>query len=79
MHSMEWYLANGDAVDTALGIIDEIIQKEVRISINATYQSAHDLYIFEQLPLRLMKDEMKNRNPQSEVIRGFEIKICQAS
>ena len=46
MHSMEWYLANGDAVDTALGIIDEIIQKEVRISINATFQSAHDLYTY---------------------------------
>ena len=70
---------NDDIVDTALGIIDKIIQKALGISTNTTFQSAHDLYIFEQLPLRLMKDEMKNRNPQSEVTRGFEIKICQAS
>ena len=69
---------NAEVADKALGYIDGIIQKALGIK-STTHTSANDLYIFEQLPQRLMIDEMKNRDPQSNITRGFEIEICQAS
>ena len=69
---------NAEVADKVLGSIDGIIQKALGIK-STTHISANDLYIFEQLPQRLMIDEMKNRDPQSNTTRGFEIEICQAS
>ena len=69
---------NGEVVDTALGYIDGIIQKALGIK-SSTFVSANDLTVFEQLPQRLMIDEIKNRDPQSKITRGFEMETCQAS
>ena len=69
----------GDAVPMAMGVIDDTIRECLGISSNTASKSAHDLYIFEELCLKLMKDEVKNRNPQAEIATGFGMKICQAS
>ena len=69
---------NAEVADTALGFIDSIIQKALGIK-STTHTSANDLFIFEQLPQRLMIEEMKNRDPQSKLTRGFEMETCQAS
>ena len=69
---------NAEVADRALGVIDGIIQKALGMK-STTHTSANDLFIFEQLPQRLMIDEMKNRDPQSSITRGFEIETCQAS
>ena len=69
----------GEAIPTALGVIDAIIRKLLGISTDTVFTQAHDLYIFEELSLKLMEDEVKNRNPQSKINRGFGMKICQAS
>ena len=67
---------NGAIDATALGIINEVIRQLLGIHTNTAYQQAHDLHIFEQLCLQLLKDEMKSSGTQSE---GFAMKICQAS
>ena len=69
----------GDALPIALGVINDTIRELLGISTDTPFQLAHDLHIFEELCLQLFKDEVKNRNPQSEIPRGFEMKICQAS
>ena len=70
----------GDIVTTALGVIDDTIRKLLGISSDTAFQQAHDLNIFEQLSLQLMKDQMINRGgTQSDITRGFAMKICQAS
>ena len=69
----------GDVIATALGVIDDTIRNLLGISTNTSFQQAHDLHIFEQLTLHLMKDQMENRGTQSEITRGFQMKICQAS
>ena len=69
----------GDALPVALGVIDNTIQELLGISTNTAVQLAHDLHVFEELCLQLLKNQVKNRNPQSEIARGFEMKICQAS
>ena len=68
-----------DVVDPVLEAIDHVIQKLLGISTN-TFQTANDLYVFEELTLRLYKAEMINWNQESEChTTGFELKICQAS
>ena len=70
---------NGDVVSTALGVTDGIVRELLGISTNTAFLQAHDLYVFEQLSLQLMKYEMQNRGTQLEITRGFAVKICQAS
>ena len=72
-------LLTGDALPVALGVIDDTIRELLGISSDTAFQSAHDLHVFEELCLQLLKDEMKNRNPQAEITTGFEMQICQAS
>ena len=69
----------GDALPVALGVIDDTIRELLGISTNTAFELAHDLHVFEELCLQLLKNQVKNRNPQSEIARGFEMKICQAS
>ena len=44
----------------------------------STFTSANNLYIFEETILRLVKDDMENKDPESEMTKGFGMKICQA-
>ena len=70
---------NGAVVTEALAVIDDTVRKLLGISTNTAFQQAHDLYVFEQMSLQLMKCEMQNRGIQSEITRGFAMKICQAA
>ena len=70
----------GKVADIVVEAIDEGIQKLLGISTKTAFKTAHDMRVFEQLPLQLLKDQMKNRNQESEcTTTGFEMKICQAS
>ena len=63
-----------------LEIIDESIQKLLGINTKTAFKVAHDMRIFEQIPLRLLKDQMKNRNQESDITTtGLGMKICQGS
>ena len=68
---------NNFVVGPTLQVIDTIIKKALGID-SSTFKSANNLYIFEELVLRLMKDELENKEPESEITKGFGIKICQA-
>ena len=69
---------NGTIADTTLAFIDGVIQRALDIS-TSTFRSAQNLYTFEQLPLKLVAEEMKNKDPQSEITKGAGIEICNAS
>ena len=61
-------------------IIDVSIQKLLGINTKTAFKVAHDMRIFEQIPLRLLKAEMINWHQESEITTtGFGMKICQAS
>ena len=68
---------NSFVVGPSLQAIDTIIQKALGMT-ESTFGSANNLYIFEEVTLRLVKDEMKNKDPESEITKGFGMKICQA-
>ena len=57
--------------------INTIIQKALGAS-TSTYGSVDNLYIFEQVIMRLIKDDMQNKDPESEMTKGFALKVCQA-
>ena len=61
-----------------LALIDGIIQRALGIS-TSTFSSANDLYLFEQLPMKLVIEDMENKDPQSEITKGVAIEICKAS
>ena len=68
---------NSLVVGPTLQIIDTIIQKALGMT-ESTFRSANNLYIFEETVLRLVKDDMENKDPESEMTKGFGMKICQA-
>ena len=70
--------SDGIITELMLSSIDGIIQKALGIN-TSTATSANDLYIFEQLPLKLLIQDMKSKDPESEITEGLELKICQAS
>ena len=70
-------LLNGKIVGPILENIDTIIQRALGIT-TSTSGSADNFYIFEQVILRLIKDDMLNKDPESEITRRFGLKICQA-
>ena len=73
-------ILTGKVAPTAVEAIDDGIQKLLGINTKTAFKVAHNMRIFEQLPLRLLKDQMKSRNQESEITTtGFEMKICQAS
>ena len=78
-NSFKGVVLNGDVVTTALGVIDDTVRELLGISTDTAFQQAHNLYVFEQMSLQLMKYEMQNRGKQLEITRGFAMKICQAS
>ena len=61
-----------------LALIDGIIQRALGIS-TSTFRSPNDLYIFEQLPLKLVTEDMESKDPDSEILKGAGIEICKAS
>ena len=63
---------------TTLAFIDGIIQRALGIS-TSTFTSPNDLYIFELLPMKLVTDNMENKDPESEIPKGAGIEICKAS
>ena len=65
----------GKIVGPTLEVIDTIIQRALGITAS-TFGSADNLYIFEQVILRQIKDDMLNKDPESEITRV--LKICQA-
>ena len=70
----------GAVIATALESIDVTIQKLLGMSTKTAFKIVHDMRTFEQLPLLLLKDEMINRDQESEITTtGFGMKICQAS
>ena len=70
----------GEVVATEMEIVDYAIQKMLGISTKTAFKLAQDMRIFEEIPMRLYKDEMENQNKNSEVTKlGFEMKICQGS
>ena len=79
-NSFKGVILTGKVVDTVVEAIDDNIQKLLGISTKTAFKTAHNIRVFEQLPLQLLKDQMKNRNQESEITTtGFEMKICQAS
>ena len=63
-------------VGQALETIDTIIQKVLGVT-TCTTGSADNFHIFEEVPLRLVKDEIENKDTESDNTRGFGMKICQ--
>ena len=63
---------------TTLAFIDGIIQRALGIS-TSTFTSPNNLYIFEQLPMKLVTEDMENKDPESEIPKGAGIEICKAS
>ena len=61
-----------------MALIDGIIQRALGIT-TSTFRTANDLYIFEQLPLRLVTEDMENKNPELEITKGAGIEVCKAS
>ena len=70
---------NGMVNDTVLEAIDDTIRKMLGAEVHKDFQTANDLYIFEMFPLCLWKNEMINRKEESEITKGYEMQICQAS
>ena len=68
---------NSFVVGPSLQVIDTIIQKALGMS-ESTFKSANNLHIFEEVALRLVKDDLENKGEESEIARGLGIKICQA-
>ena len=58
------YFNNKLAVGPILENINIIIQKALGVS-TSIYGSADNLYVFEQVILRLIKDDMQNKDPES--------------
>ena len=69
---------NGIVGATTLAFIDGIIQRALGIN-TSTFRSPNDLYIFEQLPLKLVTEDMESKDPDSEIPKGAGIEICKAS
>ena len=73
-------ILTGKVVATVVEAYDDGVQKLLGISTKTAFKTAHNMSVFEQLPLQLLKDQMKNRNQESEITTtGFEMKICQAA
>ena len=68
---------NSKVVSPILEAIDTAIQKALGMH-TSTFGSADNLYIFEQIMLRQMKDDMQNKDLESEMTKGFALKVCQA-
>ena len=68
---------DGIITELTLSSIDSIIQRALGIT-TSTATSANNLYIFEQLPLKLLIEDMESKDPESEITKGLGIKICQA-
>ena len=71
-------VSDGIITELMLSSIDGIIQNALGIN-TSTATSANDLYIFEQLPLKLLIQDMKSKDPESEITKGLQLQICQAS
>ena len=71
-------LLDGIITEETLSTIDGIIQRALGVT-TGTATSANNLYTFEQLPLKLLIEDMKNKDPESKITKGLELKICQAS
>ena len=79
-NSFKGVILTGKVVNTVVEAYDDGVQKLLGISTKTAFKTAHNMHIFEQLPLRLLKDQMKNRHQESEITTtGFEMKICQAA
>ena len=77
MNVFKGLVLNGTIADTTMSFVDGVIQRALGIS-TSTSRSVKNLYTFQQLPLKLVAEELKNRDPQSEVTTGIELEICQA-
>ena len=64
--------------NATLALIDGIIQRALGIT-TSTFTSANDLYIFEQLPLKLVTEDIESKDPESEIAKGAGIEVCKAS
>ena len=67
---------NRKIVTPTLEATDTIIRKVLGMT-TSTFGSADNLYIFEQIILQLIKGDMQNKNPESDMTRGCGMKICQ--
>ena len=63
--------------NATLALIDGIIQRALGIT-TSTFTSANDLYIFEQLPLKLVTEDIESKDPESEIAKGAGIEVCKA-
>ena len=71
---------DSNTIESALEAIDRVVQSLLGISSNTAFQTADNLSIFEELPIKLYKAEMINWDHKSETTStGFELKVCQAS
>ena len=71
---------NGEAIAVAINAADGVIQRALGIK-TSTFNKANSLYVFEQLPQRLLNKELENRNedPESHTKEfGPEMMISQA-
>ena len=68
---------NSFVVAQSLQAIDTIIRKALGMT-ESTFRSANNLYMFEEVMLRLLKDDLENKGEESEITRGLGMKICQA-
>ena len=71
------YFNNKLVIGPILESINTVIQKALGMS-TSTYGSADNLYVFEQVIMRLTKGDMQNKDPESEMTKGFTLKVCQA-
>ena len=79
-NSFQGIFFNGMVVTAAIKAVDDIIQKALGIS-TSSFESVSNLYIFEQLPMRLLSRQMENRGKEPKVVikeDGPNMPICQA-
>ena len=68
---------DGNVISPVLKAIDDSIRKLLGVDVHTDFQTANNLTIFEEFPLKLWKNEMISRNQQSEITKGLEMQICQ--
>jgi len=80
INAFEGIYFNGIAVAASVSAVDNVIQKALGIR-TSTIKQPENLYIFEQLPQRLLLKEMENRKEDPKLLtieRGPGLMISQA-
>ena len=78
-NTFEGLVLEGEVDYPILEAIDENIRKFLGVITHKDFETVNDLFIFELFPLKLWKNEMRNRKQHLKITKEFEMKICQGS